>query len=89
MKGLEEIKLWFAATENLYGSKGSQNGDGWSNCLKLDQELGLAEYQHFWVNPHAKDIPLPQDLKKLLVMLAGPHGKSILKAYRIQKGLEK
>lgn len=67
---------WIPAARNL----------GLNYWSELDNALGVDEYR---VGRPFSHEPLPQDLKKLLVMLAGPHGKTILKAYRIQKGLEK
>lgn len=33
-------------------------------------------------------VPLPDELRALLEKLSGPHAKTILKAYRIQRGLK-
>jgi hypothetical protein len=82
-------ELWIPAITRLYGSAGADTEDGWSNYILLDKALGITEYRQFYHRSALLDYPIAEDLKKLLVMLAGPHGKSILKAYRIQKGLEK
>lgn len=57
--------------------------------LHFDKLLGITEYEKYRSTTASLDEPLPEPLKELLIKLAGPHGKTILKAYRIKKGLEK
>lgn len=83
-----DIQFFDEAVDALYGDRGYRTEDGFSNCVLLDKQLGMSEYRLFYVRPSIEDTKMAEDLKKLLVMLAGPHGKAILKAYRIQKGLE-
>lgn len=49
----------------------------------IAEVLGL-EYPHsgYW-----QEIPLTEEMKGLLCALAGPHGQTLLKVYRIRKGL--
>lgn len=61
---------------------------GWNQMKELDKALGVTEYRDYYNRSADKDTPMDEELKKLLVMLAGPHGKTILKAYRIRKGLK-
>lgn len=61
---------------------------GWDQMKELDKALGITEYHDFYRSRQEDDTPLPEELKKLLLMLAGPHGKTILKVYRIRKGLK-
>ena len=51
--------------------------------------LGLNFTFAAWVKNPTNVQPMPDDLKKLLIALAGPHGDTVLKVYRIQHGLEK
>jgi hypothetical protein len=48
---------------------------------KLDDLLGL----DYW---SCHRTPMPEEIKQLYIKLAGPHGKTVLKAWRILKGLE-
>lgn len=54
----------------------------------LDQALGIAAYATYMRTEYVNDSPLDEEIRQLLIKLAGPHGKTILKAYRIRKGLE-
>lgn len=55
---------------------------------KLDELLGINEYGRYMNRAHAEDYPMSESLQQLLRSLAGPHGKTLLKVYRIKKGLE-
>lgn len=61
---------------------------GWPAFVRLDILLGSTEYRDYYKNPHDLDQPISEEFKILLQALAGPHGKTILKAYRIKRGLE-
>jgi len=50
--------------------------------LELDVLIGSEEWSIFNKRMSWEDTPLPENLKQLLVMLAGPHGPTILRAYR-------
>lgn len=54
---------------------------------RLDKDLDIREYHFYRVNPPQDDKPISADLRELLIKLAGPHGKTILKAYQIRKGI--
>lgn len=56
----------------------------------MDDQLGLqGKETSIHCLCHTEDTPdMTEELKRLLVMLAGPHGNTILKAYRVQRGLE-
>lgn len=56
-----------------------------ANGTAMDKLLGVTQWEAFG---DVLQDNMPDDLKKLLSMLAGPHGKTILKAYRIRRGLE-
>ncbi len=75
-------ELWFPATVNLF-----ERGD----YEKLDTALGVAEFDG-WINrvgiPRKPDVPLSDNLKHLLKALAGPHAKTILRAYQIKHGIK-
>lgn len=57
-------------------------------CLALDKALGVDLYRGYMTRPSTLDFPLPAHWRELLTKLAGPHGKTILRAYRIKRGLE-
>lgn len=54
----------------------------------LDQETGVDYYHQYSMSRSIEHVPLPEDYANLLRQLAGPHAHTILKAYRIKKGLE-
>jgi hypothetical protein len=57
----------------------------------VDRLLGIDEYTYGYYHASQRtkpSTPISQELKQLLVALAGPHGDTILKIYRIQKGLD-
>lgn len=99
----ELIKYWIPAAKNLISDArcpkgGGHDAPGYSDrghwqFYMLDDLLGVHEYEFGYykrrismsVSRHA---PMPEELKNLLIMLAGPHGHALLKAYRIRKGLE-
>lgn len=85
----EEIDYYRDAAMNvMYEIPRGNSASGWNQFLELDKALGITEYRDFYVSRQEDDTPLAEELKKLLLMLAGPHGKTILKAYRIRKGLK-
>lgn len=54
----------------------------------LDRLLGVNEFKRWsWVSLE-DETPMPEQLKEVVRKLAGPHGRTILKAYRIKRGLE-
>lgn len=64
-------------------------GLGWVAPSRLDGALGIDEYAKFMANTAINDRHMSSELRILLIKLAGPHGKTILRAFRIRKGLEK
>lgn len=58
-----------------------------TGAIALEKLLGITDYSDYY-NGIVNREPMSEELKKLLVMLASPHGKTILKMYRIRKGLE-
>ncbi len=54
---------------------------------ELDRLLGLKTYHDYCLNDGRK--PLPEEVRQLYIKLAGPHGRTILKAWRILKGLDR
>lgn len=54
----------------------------------LDNHLGIAEYTKWSRSPPDLGKPMSSKLKALFKALQGPHGATILKAFRIQKGLD-
>lgn len=85
----EELDFYLEAAMNVMDVPNSVlRPDGWNQLVELDKALGITEYREFFPRPASLDKPMNEELKKLLVLLAGPHGKTILKVYRIRKGLE-
>lgn len=83
----EVIKYWLPAVGNLLDKP--SNHVLVSDCHELDQLLGVDFYRKFKTAHDLKEAPVMNaKLKRLLTALAGPHGKTLLKAYRIKKGLE-
>lgn len=56
-----------------------------TTAKEFDKLLGTSMYRGYNYDSRAR---LSEMEIQLLKLLAGPHGKAILKAYRIQKGLE-
>lgn len=60
------------------------------DSFELEAALGIEVWSNFTQNSPVvrPDPPLSEELALVLRQLAGPHGPTILKAYRIKKGLE-
>lgn len=54
----------------------------------LECALGCTDYTDFIMRPAMDDFHIPEEKRKLLKALAGPHGKAILRAYQIQRGIK-
>jgi hypothetical protein len=74
----EFIYYWYPAAKNLNVST--------EKLGKLICTNEMIVYLHS--SPHLLDRFLNEELRNLLEHLKGPHAKTILKAYRIKKGLE-
>ena len=61
--------------------------NSYKHALELEKLLGRDEYKKFIEN-RLPDRSISEEYKKQLIALAGPHGKTILKMIRINKGLE-
>jgi hypothetical protein len=85
-------KYWHPAAKNVCNepSVRSPNASRLTRGFRLDTALGVRIYhEYIHTVDTGSDEPLSYEWKKLLTSLAGPHGKTILKIYRIQKGLDK
>lgn len=83
----EILQYWQPAALNLYRADNPMM-DLSTMYNKLDEVLGVNLYRTAYIaHPDPREA-LPEEMKHLLTALAGPHGKTILRAYRIQKGLE-
>lgn len=91
MTSQEAQKYWYPVVHVLYGKIDIFTAAEtiYSKYHRLDEELGIKEYSKYINRPSAADYPMSDELKNLLTLLIGPHGKTILKMYRIKKGLEK
>lgn len=75
-------EYWYPACKNLFGSSTI------ATAKQLDRALGSAIFSEYLPRPLVEDFPLNDEMKMLLTKLAGPHGKTLLRAYRARKGLE-
>lgn len=55
---------------------------------KLDEALGCNAWADYCNRGHSEDKPMSPEFRNLLEMLSGPHGLTILKAYRAKRGLD-
>ena len=79
----DSFQYWWPAVANIIDS------DLYAHKAKLlDKALGVTIYSDYMSRPEHMDYPLSDEMKELLVKLAGPHGRTVLRAYRIRKGLE-
>lgn len=96
----ELIKYWIPVARNFISDArrpadahdvlGCGDRGHWQFYM-LDDLLGVHEYEfgYYRRRTHVpRHDPMPEELKNLLIMLAGPHGHALLKTYRIRKGLE-
>lgn len=61
--------------------------DALEHFSDFDALLGIDYFKQYAKRHSADDFPIPQPMRELLTALAGPHGKTILKAYWAKKGL--
>ncbi len=78
MNAEDQWNLWQDVADKLC------DGDGES----LDDLLGITEFNGYCNRPATEDYPMSSELRSLLLGLLGPYSETILKAYRIKKGLE-
>jgi hypothetical protein len=84
MTMVEYAVFWTPAANRVCSSRCNEKGE--ENLALL---LGMQPaFVAFLNRPGEKDWPMSEELKELLIKLAGPHGATVLKIYRIQKGLE-
>lgn len=79
MNSLNFRDYWLPAAENLFTTPDA--------CSRLDYALGMAEYHSYCRTKSKYDVEMSNELKNLLRLLAGEHGQTILKMYRIKRGL--
>ena len=87
---MEMIKL-----EMLYDEYRQYFWEAMSNLGVEDEDqfaelLGMRKQFIKWkYRPTSEDRPMSHEFKNLLKALSGPHGKTLLKVYRIKHGLVK
>lgn len=80
-------EYWKPAAQNIFGIDGRFSTD--TICHLLDKALGTDEFDQFLTRASTQDKPIEDyKLKTLLISLAGPYGKIILKAYQIKQGID-
>ena len=85
MNGKDYTDYWVPACKNLFGwGLGTSDVQSWAE--QLDAALGIRECADFWNRRAILDKPMSDELKRLLVALAGPHGRTILKAIQARRG---
>lgn len=72
------------AAVNVFGLRTVSQGD----YFKMQQLFSEPLYSVWVGRPGYKDLPLSDEDKSLLEMLAGPHGRTIYLAACIKRGLE-
>lgn len=78
---------WKPAAQNIFGIDGRISIN--EVCTQLDKQLGIDEYRQFIMRVSENDKPMKDDkLKTLLISLAGPYGKIILRTYQIKQGID-
>lgn len=80
---LELYELWLPVCVKLFG------GETQEDRKLLDELLGVKEFDRYLQNKfHYEDVPMSEDVKSILVMILGPHGETMVKVWRIRKGLD-
>lgn len=83
------VLYWMPAAYNLFENDHS-SGLGARLRSKLNTLgliLGTTEIADYWLLPEPELKPTSEELKSLLTAFAGPHGQTLLKAYKIRRGL--
>lgn len=63
--------------------------EGWEVCQHFDDLLGIRLWSNYKGTLSALREPLPDEWREFFLKLCSPHGKTILKMYRIKRGLNK
>lgn len=86
MMTMEEFDKYWAPVAHKFYPNAPLNGD-LRAVRMLSKALGLwSEYKE-WLEIKKDDPSMTDELKQLLLKLAGPHGRTILKAYQVQRGI--
>lgn len=84
----DALKYWQPALLNLFGPvDNNDRKEVYHHFRKLDKALVVSIHADYCSRLRSEDFPLSDDMRELLIKLAGPHGKVILKAYQIKKGI--
>ena len=78
---------YLPAGKNILGHDCYREGDI-TPGNKFAKLINTREFEKYLGRSTIHDYPMGDEFKALLIKLAGSHGKVILKAYRIRKGLE-
>lgn len=88
MNSDDEQKYWVPAAINIFGKPVRQHRRlSWPEHL-LQEALGVKLWSEWQERLVIYDFPLSEEWRQLLTQLAGPHGKTILRAYQIKHGVE-
>lgn len=84
-------KVYVPAVRNIFGQDVTEKLDQRSLIelfKQFDRLIGEpGTFAGYCKRPPKYDFPIKPELRELLIKLAGPNGKFILKVYRAQKGL--
>lgn len=75
-------KYWIPAADSLF--RDARTG----GLFKLEKLLGSDEFTVYRGRRPYEDTSSTDEVKNLLVMLTGPHAKTVLQMYRIRRGLK-
>lgn len=81
MTQAEFINLWQPACNHLFGTRIGETDH--NACAALDKFLGVKEFEVYTHTTFRHDKPMEPELRRKVVLLAGPHWRAVLKANNI------
>lgn len=79
MTPYEKIWLWDPVRTRFYGTSNTQYG--YNGNMMLSRLLKTDEFNRYM---HGDEAPMPDQLRRQLEMLNGPHGETIFKVLEIR-----
>jgi hypothetical protein len=81
MNNDDAYTYWWPVVEKLLGVYQLREG---GQCTEFQRILGTNEYTKYLRRSTLDDYPMHEDLKQLLIKLAGPHGDTLYKVLKIR-----
>jgi hypothetical protein len=81
MNNEDAYEYWWPVVEKLLGVHSLPEG---IQCSEFQKILGTNEYTKFLRRSTSEDYPMHEELKELLIKLAGPHGDTLYKVLKIR-----